>query len=261
MAAPLEDAPLVHVGIEGLGRDSRLDLDVRRLTLDRESAALDLPADAGDLLRVWVSWRERGLEARYMAVVIDRTLRAKGAFWEGFGEESIGALLGRVDFPDRETISEWARVVDAFSRDTYLLVGHETLALMMKLVRRHQKEPESQRRDYRAIFDAYTAQYPTLYDAVAFLRHVHVYVNRTYVSALHVVKDETARPKAATRGARQPDPTQADLRAAYDELRRSHEVALAALRRIAQYAARSDYGPTYLGRIAEEALAKIEGPQ
>jgi hypothetical protein len=186
-------------GLKLAEQSGKLHLKLRTLRFESELQRMKLPQDTHDLLNYLVRLREETLRNKYDTVFAFTTLKSHGSFWTDFGYSSLDHMLSELDLHNGQTLGMWEVLVHLFDRDTFLLVGDDTLYYMTRTVGEYQTAVDKKKEDYQNIFDAYCAKY-LVFDKVDFRATVNMYVNRRYVrrnSSIRVA-DVAKRPSQPT---------------------------------------------------------------
>jgi hypothetical protein len=106
-------------------------------------------------------------------------LREKGSFWLDLGEDykSLEDFLARKGLIDGAELATLA----LFDRETYCYFGKECLDMLVKSIKKVQKNSEKRRADYQAIIESYRSKYKT-FDSKHFKEVVMIYVEREYIT-------------------------------------------------------------------------------
>lgn len=181
-------------GLQLAEQPGKLHLKLRTLKFESELRRMSLPQETRDLLNYLVRLREETLRNKYDTVFAFTMLKQHGSFWEDFGYSSFDHMLSELDLHNGETLGMWEVLVHLFDRDTFLLVGDDTLYYMTRTVGEHQTNVDKKKEDYQKIFDLYCAKY-IVFDKVNFRRTINMYVNERYVrpAGIHVA-DSVKRP-------------------------------------------------------------------
>lgn len=105
--------------------------------------------------------------------------RSGDYWWKNFGCNTEAEYLAYYGLPDGSTLGHWAVMVQTFDRATFVLLGPEVLAFMMRLVSEHQKNADTQKLDYQAIFDRYSKAHES-FDRTDFCDTVRQYIAEQY---------------------------------------------------------------------------------
>ena len=156
----------------------RITLSLRRLTLERELAAL--PADMQELHKFFIEIRENQNKNVYLAVLVWKKLRCYDKYWTSFGFVSEAEYLAYNDLPDGSTLSAWSVMVNYFDKDTFVLLGDELLRFLLRNIGEYQTDSAIAKKDYQAIFDKYSGIYDA-FDKQSFKRVLRQYIEETYI--------------------------------------------------------------------------------
>lgn len=152
---------------------------------------MGLPSEAASLIALAKRERERSIEGKYNLVFIFSQLQRKGGnYWRQYGCNSVEELLTRLDLPISATLQNWTVIVELFSKETILTLGEESVFLLRRLVSNAQPDTELRKRDYQAIFDAYSQRHGE-YDKINFQEIVNWYINTHYVKPSGIKVDDT----------------------------------------------------------------------
>jgi len=191
---PSPGAAVINIGAGKI----KLGLRTKELTYEIELKRMNLPKDTEGLITSLLRLREQDLEVKYNLAFHYTLLKKHGAFWKASGHHSLNAWLVAFDLPMGETLAMREHMVRLFSKETFLLVGDDILHEMLREVARYQTDRDSQKKDYRRIFDAYCKSHDS-FDKAEFRKTLNWYIRTRYINpTLAKVTDNTAPlPKPA----------------------------------------------------------------
>lgn len=161
----------------------KIRLRLRTMSFEREIGDMNLPADMLERHRLFIFYRNKQHEDRYMMVAVWRSFAIYERYWISFGFQSEEEYLIYYGLPDGSTLAGVTIMVSLFDKATFILLGEEVLSYMIRAVGEYQKDTDARKKNYQAIFDRYCEKHEA-FDKATFYDEIRRYIIEVYEQPL-----------------------------------------------------------------------------
>lgn len=173
------DRPPIDLVDPDTGEKVRLRL--RRMSFAREIESL--PIDLLELHQLIIAGRKSKNESVYMIVAVWNKIRNYEKYWESFKFGSEMEYLAYYGLPDGATLAGSTVMVSLFDKSTFVLLGEQILAVMMRLIGYYEKDHDNRKKAYQSIFDSYCSLNES-FDRNSFFGVMRQFIMKTYEEPL-----------------------------------------------------------------------------
>ena len=159
----------------------KVKLRLRRMSFAREISAL--PSDILEIHKILVEGRRSKNESIYVIVSAWNKLSIYEEYWKSFNFTSEIEYLTYYGLPDGSTLAGWTVMVNLFDKSTFVLLGEQVIAFMMRLVGHFEKNPDKRKQAYQSIFDNYCSLYDN-FDKNSFFEILRKFIRKNYEEPL-----------------------------------------------------------------------------
>lgn len=176
----------------------KIKLRLRRMSFAREISSLS--SDMLELHELIIVGRKSRNESVYMIVAAWNKIRSYEKYWQSFNFTSEPEYLAYYGLPDGTTLAGWTVMVNLFDKPTFVLLGEQVLAFMMRLIGYYEKDFDNRKRAYQAVFDSYCSINDS-FDKNSFFDILRQFVRKNYEESLAQRQGTTVEQFRARRNA------------------------------------------------------------